>query len=293
MDPLYSTKFKLQDNLFINEFEKLKSKIEKFPESAILLNRLANLASINGNLELEADYLNKASLLSNSEFFIHRIGDNLIGRGEITEARNIFGKLNIKSDHYANLRFASLLVGENRVDEASEYVERAVEIDPIEYSSRLFQGALRLLKGSAEKAISSFRIAIEDRPTSSVAYANLALAYAKLSLDKKAVGALRRAVSLNPLNSNALIMLADLSFKIGQNKDAVSALKYYVQYEQKSSPHWERLARALLAMGSTSEAIEALKRQASVERSSAVWNNLGVVNKDVASSHAACISASA
>lgn len=267
----------MRADLVSNELERLRGKSERFSESSVFYNRLANLASVKGDLTLEADYLSKAWGLSSSNFFAHRKGDNLVARHLIDDAASLFRNLDLKNDRYANLRLASILVGKNQYDEAMRHVDHAVSLDPADYSARLFQGALRLVKGRPDHAVSSFRLAIDDRPTSSVAYTNLALAYFQLRLDDKAISSLRRAVALNPLNTNALILLADLAYKVGQNEDAVPSLRYFTKFEQKSSAIWGRLARALLEIGHLDESISALKRQCTVDKSSAVWNNLGVV----------------
>jgi tetratricopeptide (TPR) repeat protein len=115
-----------------------------------------------------------------------------------------------------------------------------------------------------------------DRPASSVAYSNLAVAYALLSQEDKAISSLKRAVALNPLNANALTMFADLTFKHNLNSDAIPSLRYFVEFEQKTSAIWSRLARALLEVGAFDESLSALKRQASLSESSEAWNNMGV-----------------
>lgn len=261
---------------FSLDLANLQRKIAKFGDSPIAFNRLANLAALKGNFDLEAEYLARASELSSDVFFAHRLGENLISRGLTHEAEVAFSKLDLSRDYYANLRLASFEILRRNYDKARAFVDRAIHLEPLEYGARLFEGALRLIGGEPAKAVNSFRIAIDERPNSSVAYTNLAVAYVQLSLDDKAIASLKRAVALNPLNSNALVMLADLTFKIGDDQDAVPALRYYVQFEQKSSAIWARLARALLEIGAYDESIAALKRQGSIEKSSAIWNNLGV-----------------
>nr|WP_315467655.1 tetratricopeptide repeat protein [uncultured Undibacterium sp.] len=266
----------LNNEKFGLELNKLQRKIERYPDSATIYNRLANFAHLKGDLQTEGYYLGQAKKLSSEKYFLHRIGDNLIARNLDKEAEVLFNEMDLFEDSYANLRLASLLVGRGKYEEALGYVQRSVELDTTDYGARLFQGALRLVLGNPREAISSFRIASEERPTSSVVYTNLALAYLHLDLDDKAMSSLRRAVALNPLNSNALVMFADLAFKSDSNEDVIPSLRYFLEFEQKSSALWARFARALLAIGKFDESISALKRQAAIEKSSAVWNNLGV-----------------
>lgn len=261
---------------FENDFRKLQSKVERFHDSAIYYSRLASLAGIRRQFDLESEYLDEASRLSKDKFFAQRRGENLLSRGKWTEAKDLFARLYSEGDYYSSLRLASFEVSNNNFAKAIELVDQAVHIDPTDYNGRLFQGALRIINGQAQKAVASFKIALEDRPTSSVVYSNLAVAYALLNQDEKAMSALKRAVALNPLNANALTMLADLAFKHDLNSDAIPSLRYFVEFEQKSQPIWSRLARALLEVGAFDESLSALKRQASLGESSEAWNNIGV-----------------
>lgn len=261
---------------FEDDFRNLKSKAAQFHDSAIYFNRLASLAGIRKDFELESTYLDEASRLSNENFFAHRRGENLICRGKLDEAKRLFSDLHSAGDSYSSLRLASFEVSNNNLAKAIELVDQAVAIDPADYNGRLFQGALRIISGQTQKAVVSFKIALEDRPTSSVAYSNLAVAYALLSQEDKAISSLKRAVALNPLNSNALTMFADLTFKHNLNSDAIPSLRYFVEFEQKSPAVWSRLARALLEVEAFDESLSALKRQASLGESSEAWNNMGV-----------------
>ncbi|WP_123069264.1 tetratricopeptide repeat protein [Massilia aurea] len=271
-----NTHIEKNSTTFEKDFRKLQSKAWKFQDSPVYFSRLASLAAIRKDFQLESEYLNEASRLSDEKFYLQKRGENLICLGKLNEARDLFKKMHSAGDYYSSLRLASFEISNNNFAEAFELVEQAVQIDPADYNGRLFQGALRIINGQAQNAIVSFKIALEDRPTSSVAYSNLAIAYALLKQDDKAVSALKRAVALNPLNSNALTILADLAFKHNINSDAIPSLRYFVEFEQKSHAIWSRLARALLEVGAYDESLSALKRQASLGDSSEAWNNIGV-----------------
>lgn len=184
---------------------------------------------------MEGTYLKRALEISGEAFFVHRKGDNYVSRNKIHEALNVFETTDLNTDAYANLRLSSLLILNKKFDQAEKYVAQAVVLDPIDYDARLFQGTLRLVKGQYELAVNSFRLAADERPTSSIVQSNLAVAYMGLNLHDKVLAALRRAVALNPLNTNAVMMLADVTYLSGQNEDSVPSLRYYVQFEQKNA----------------------------------------------------------
>jgi Tfp pilus assembly protein PilF len=188
----------------------------------------------------------------------------------------LFKGMDLEVDGLANLRLAYFQLQRHDIDAAARSVTKAISIDPFSFGTRLFDGALKLVRGEYARAIQSFRIAAEERPNSCSVYTNMAVAYLCLKRPEKALGALRRAVALDPLNHNAIALLADVAFSANKNEDAVPSLRYFLGFEQKNSSMWARLARALLELGEFNESIAALKRQGSIEDNSAVWNNLGV-----------------
>lgn len=255
---------------------RLLKKYEKYSQSPIYLNRIANLASIAGDFEEEGRYLQEASYLSDDEFFSNGVAESLIARQFNTQAEALLAKADLTKNLYANLRLAAMYALREDIPKAVDRVAAALDIDPLDFSARLFDGALKLWSGENEKAILSFRIASEKRPNSAALHTNLAVAYVRLGRKEKALQCLKMAVAIDPLSLNAVTFLADIAHALNRNEDAIPSLRYFIRYEQKNSGVWGRLARALLKIGEASEAIAAVKRQASLEDSSRVWNNLGV-----------------
>jgi tetratricopeptide (TPR) repeat protein len=264
------------ESAFRFEMGDLLKKERQFAHSSIFQNRLANLAQLSGNRELEQHFLKRAIEVDNNDFFNDRLGENLISREKFDDAEKIFLARDLERDVHANLRLAFLHVRKSDFVSASSVIDRALAIEPFDYGSRLFEGSLRLVSGDAESAIRSFRIAEESRPNSSVLHTNLSIAYASLSNYERALVSAKKAAALDPLNKNAVSLLADLAFRQRCNEDAIPALRYYVSFEQKHAHIWAQLARSLIEIGSYDEAISALRRQGSITDSVEVWNNLGV-----------------
>lgn len=261
---------------FTAEFEQLEKKKARFGSSKTFITHLANLAELAGRREAEYEVLVDAPEELRDPFMQRLIAENLISRGRSGEAEKILMALDLTNDTAASLRIAFFLVQRNDLEGAARAVSRVLSIDPFNYGGRLFEGALRLAKGQIHQAIQSFKIAEEERPTSSVLFANMAIAYICARKNEKALAALRKAVALDPLNENAVSLLADVSHAVGRDENAVPALRYFVSLEQRAPSIWGRLARALLEIKQPQEALDALRRQASQEDTSAVWNNIGV-----------------
>jgi tetratricopeptide (TPR) repeat protein len=275
---------------FREEHARLVQKRHKFDRSPTFLNRLANLSAMVGELDDEAGYLSEALELGTDQFLSNRMIENLLARKLTHEAEVRLLQRDLRSDLYGNLRLASLAAIRGEIESALEHVNVALEIDPLSYGARLFEGALRLWRGEYEKAISSFRVASERRPNSAALYTNLAVAYIRLNQAEKALQSLKMAASIDPLSVNAVSFLADVAHALHRDEDAVPSLRYLVQFEQGNASIWARLGRGLLQIGEVGEAIAAIKRQASVEEDSNVWNNLGVAYHRKSDSHraAAC-----
>ena len=262
---------------FAEELATLTVKAGRFGESTTFFTHLANLAELAGDRQQELSILDKAQAKAKDDaFFKHRRGENLQAQGRSAEAEQLFQSFDLKTDMWANLRLAYFHAQRNDMESATRAVSRVLILDPLSYPGRLFEGALHLARGDYHDAIQSFRIAEQERSTSSVLYTNLAIAYVCVKRDEKALTYLRKAVALDPLNHNAVSLLADVAHSANRDEDAVPALRYFVNLEQRVTSLWGRLARALMKIGRPAEALSALQRQASLEDTSAVWNNIGV-----------------
>ena len=258
------------------ERKRLKRKVRRFGDSAILHNRLANLDAAVGDLESENLHLQRAIELDSHEFFRNRLVENLVARSLDDEAKTLLVGQDSAGSVFAQLHLAGILARQNDIAAAQDCVNAALEISPADYGARLFHGAINLWRANFGEAILSFRIALEARPSSAVAHTNMAIAYLAANRSDKAFHQVKLAVAIEPLNLNAVALLADIANNQDRDVDAIPALRFFTRFEQKSAGIWSRFARALLRIGQLSDTIASLKRQASLESNPAVWNNLGV-----------------
>jgi tetratricopeptide (TPR) repeat protein len=274
----FESNIELTTDAFADQLSKEKAKLGQFGSSPAFLARLARLANKAKDYEAEDEFSRDAFARDTSDFFAHLRADTLIAQGNVADAEGMLVTLALSSDTSAHLKLAAFAVRRQDFATAQSHVAHAVELTPDSYAARLFQGGLALYAREWERAVHSFRVAAEVRPTSSVLFANLAVAYLRLGRKEKAVAALKRSVALGPLNANAVFALADLAFSEGRHDEAIPALRYLLSFEQKNSGGWSRLARALVQIGDFQEALEALRAEASVNEHSTVWNNIGVVH---------------
>lgn len=252
----------------------LQAKVSTFYDSPTIHNRLANLQRAIGDLKSEARSLEQVIHLDQRPFFRRKMAENLFRSGS-ARAREAFKEIS-HDDSYSCLRIASMCLMEGDADAADCWVAQALELTPDGYAERLFQGGLLLLNGNFIHAVRIFWMAIEERPTSSVAYYNLGLAYLGAQNPKKAFTALKRSIAMDPLNRSAILALADVGYLLDRDADVINCVRYFVEFEQREPAIWSRLARSLLRIGALDECIDALKRQGAFEKSVSLWNNLGV-----------------
>ena len=266
------------EEAFAQELSRLEKKRVLYKNSKTYLIHLANLAEFSGHRERELEFLRDVAKLGRDNFVSHRIAEHLLAEGRTEDAKVIFESFDLSNDVVANLRLAQYHIQRNELDLSLSAVARALVVDPLNYGARLMKGGLALVDGNVEEAISNLRIAAEERPTSSVLFTNLGVAYAMARNSEKSLSTLRRAVALDPLNRNAVTLLADIAHQQHRDEDALPALRYYVSLEQTAGTIWGRLARALLQLKLFDEATDALRRQATLEDNSSVWNNIGVAH---------------
>lgn len=261
---------------FEEMYAALALKKAKYPDSPTYLSKLASVASLTKRSDEALALLSRAAQLANEDYFVHRRGDELIRQGDESGGERLFASLDLDRDLGANLRLAAFSARRSDFSRAHEFVAKALSIDFVDFGARLFDGALHLVSGSFERAVQSLRVALQERPESSSAHANLAIAFLGLRQSEKAIVSLKKAVALDPLSKNAVGLLADVCAGMNRPEDAIPGLRYYLSFEQRDPGMWSRLARASFSLKNYDEAILALKRQASISETGEIWNNLGV-----------------
>ncbi len=260
-------------------YEKLKASYDWKRDSYTYLNRLANYCSLIGEEADATRYLEESLKASDGNPYVkHKLSLNYLRHNSYEDVEKMANDSDLDSDVEANLRLAYIHIKRYEVEKAEENIEKALSIDATHYMARVFHGAVMLLKGEFERAVRSFRVALQENNSSSSLHVNLAVGYAALNEYKKAKRVLSNAILLNPFNENAVLFYADISNYFGHNADAIPAIKSYLQYNQKSYVSWEKLARAYYLTSDYNGALHALRHQASIDSTPSVRNNIGLVN---------------
>lgn len=282
--------FGLRDS-YRSELQRLASKYEQYNDSSTYLVNLANLADLIGDFPLSESYLKKASEVDSSKLIRHEFGESLLKQKRFNEATDFFKNIDNDSDSHTKLRLAYFFALNGELDKTREYVKQALHISPDSYETNLFHGALSLWAGDLERAVRSFKVAIEENPHSSVAHVNLAAAYWQLNLNEKAYSSLKRSLILDPLNENAAIFYSDVCFFMSRLEesydrvqDSITVLEVLLNYEQRTKTVWEQAARAYYFVGKEKrnrnlllKALESIKHLESIDSGPSTWNNMGLI----------------
>ncbi len=264
--------------------KQLNKKEERYKDSSTFFVRRSSILNhLDRNDEAEENVF-KATKVDQRNYIKFLLGEMYILNHKEDKAKAIFNDEALSEDIASLIRMAYFSVIDEKIEEAQQYIDKALKIDNTDYKSRMFDGALKLHNQEWELAIRSFRVALEDKHTSSALYNNLAIAYWQLDQNKKAVSSLKKAIKYNPFNEQTIMFFADVMYLEGKAGESLLALRQYLEHEQKSAAVWGKLSRALYVEGKKrgnhfllKEALECLKNMESIDSGSEVWNHIGLV----------------
>jgi tetratricopeptide (TPR) repeat protein len=137
-------------------------------------------------------------------------------------------------EKYPESNVANALMGVVYMDlgmdeKAAEYLEKAVEILPIDYESRTNLGIVYQELNRPEKALQELMIALSLKPEDQIMKINLSIYYQNQKEYGKSEAILRNLLSNNPKDVRLIYRLGILYKEMGDYEGAVAALKKAVE----------------------------------------------------------------
>ena len=159
------------------------------------------------------------------------------------------------------------LLALDRLDEARECFERALELDPTQGNSHHNMGEVLRRKGRFAESIEWYRGAIDIDSENVAAYYGMGRALSRLGRDEQVVEALERAVSLRPeaVPPGAVHLLAEALLRLERNEEAIQWYRGVLQIDPGFAPAHAGIGYALLGLERYAEAVESLARSVSLE----------------------------
>ena len=189
----------------------LLEKYDEYQHSETYLTRIASLAFLIKDNDRAEEFATQAAEINDNPEFRFRLAEYVWHGQKSGIAPNIWEKLVGEGHVLSALRLAEIALAENDIDRATEYVDRALEMDDDDWRVQLLAGVIKLVARNYKRAIRHFRVVHKDRLRPSRMYHYLALAHVLSGNLKHALKDLRISLGLNPFNSNVLTTLADLS----------------------------------------------------------------------------------
>ncbi len=145
-------------------------------------------------------------------------------------------------------------------DPESEYIIKALDLNPDLPLVHNDLGTAYLASGNYEKATYHFRRTVELSPNNAIAYNNLGHALAEKGKIKEAIEIYKKSVEIDPNNDLVRSNLATALLQNGEIHKAVKEYKKAVETEPTSALFHYNLGTVLLLDGKIKEGIEELKK---------------------------------
>ncbi|MBR1776625.1 tetratricopeptide repeat protein [bacterium] len=202
---------------------------------------------------------------------IVNVGFSLHQEGKLEEAENAYHealRLDNKNAEVYNL-IGVLKLQQGEVDEAVEYVERAVEISAQSYFyETLFQAYIR--QQSYEKIIKNSSFVLELFKDNFTLLFNVALAYKNLHQNKEAIKFYEKALNVNPTSYQAWFNLANVYSIEAETENALSAMQVCKKLRPKDGETRYFLSLALMRVKNYDKGLKYFENRVSKEVASAV-----------------------
>ena len=141
------------------------------------------------------------------------------------------------------------LIGEDKLEEALESFENAIELDPALSQAHFNKGLVHWNLAQLDDAIASYGTAVQFDPEYAEAYFRLGQALYGKRRVQECIDALERAVEIDPFHAAAHLSLGNVFFTEGRVQESVAALQKAVQADPEVSGAHYALGNVWASLG--------------------------------------------
>ena len=145
-------------------------------------------------------------------------------------------------------------------EKALNWIERAIEADPLVAEYRINQGVVLQRLGRIEEAVAAYRLALEISPDLTDAQVNLGNALSRLERWKQAIESYRAAADARPEDAEIHNSLGAALYRDGQIEPALAALATALHLRPGFPEAYNNVGNALIAKGEMGLAIAAYRK---------------------------------
>lgn len=198
------------------------------------------------------------------------LAQNYILMGKEKEGYDTFQKAEEKgiADIELYLSWGITLLNKERVEEARNKFEKALEIDANNPSTLYRLGCCYHKEKNYEKAESLFKQTITDNPSNAMAIADLGILYYDQNKYEEAINTFFKAISISSGKSYLYFYIANCYYKLGRQK---KSLEFYEKTIEYYPNHLEALINYtlnLIDVGNTREALRKIRNAFQINRES-------------------------
>ncbi len=153
-----------------------------------------------------------------------------------------------------------MLARTGRIDEASEMIQKAFELDPVSPVITLNVGAIAMTRGQYVEALKYLKKSIELDPSFATGYSWVGLTYERLNQHSEAQVNLEKAVELSGRSSECVAFLGYFYGKRGLQIEALKLVKENEQRYRAGTGSAYNLARIYAGLGDKEKVLEWLER---------------------------------
>ena len=248
------------------------------------INNIANIKRLSGKNK-EAIDLFKQAIQANPNLVQAYVGaaKSFLALGEFDQAE-LFATQALKikkSTPGVNEILGIASQNKNSPEQALEYYQKELCIDPQAINSLLYKGLIMLRKGQSESAIESLKKASALAPSDQCSLL-LAQAYQNHGQFKEAIVEYKKVGDDHVKNKIIPFNLGLCLLKIGNNIGAIEAFKMATQLDETFTAAWAYIGTALLNEGRHQEALPATQKVLDLDPENAdAHMNLGWIHKDL------------
>ena len=283
-EKLLTVDAKNTDYLFLNAYvakalgnknkksQYLKEIIKIQPENAEANAELGNELMIAKAYEEAAKYFLKS--LKNDPYFVTGLfgyGQANYYLGNFTEAKIAFKKILVKNpeEDIAYSFLGKLEAEKENYDEALNYLEQAIKINPTYYNYWLEKGNYNRLKGKGDEAIEAYTQAIQIKSDYFLTYIYRGAVYERLERFDEALSDYKMAVKCNPKYQYGFESIGSLSWRAGNWKECREAYEKVAEFDKENISYQLAIAACYLKEGKKQLCKEyAGKKMRNLDRSS-------------------------
>jgi len=191
-------------------------------------------------------------------------------------------KKKFKKDSSVYFYLGIACANKKEYDKAIESYKKAVEINPKKDKIYYNMGITYATLKEYDRAIGAYKKAVEINPKDDKAYYNMGITYANIEEYDKAIEAYKKAVEINSKDDGAYNNMGSIYHDKEEYNKAIKAYKKAIEINPKNDKAYNNMGSAYDNKGEYNKAIEAYKKAVKINpKNDEAYNNMGIAYDEI------------